>query len=81
MLYLSLQDRMLDRLGDIMTFGCLEKCMECSGGQFVYQVQCNLVAEQYGYYLYLSIIAELSGTTTRLGSAEAILLTQYFIYF
>jgi hypothetical protein len=38
---------MLDRLGDIMTFGCLEKCMECSGGQFVYQVQCNLFANYY----------------------------------
>jgi len=31
------QDRMLDRLCDIMTFGCLESCKECSGGQFVYQ--------------------------------------------
>ncbi len=74
---LSLQDRMLDRLGDIMTFGCLEKCMECSGGQFVYQVQRNLFAEQYGYYLCLSIIAELSGITKRL-SSEAIL---YLIHF
>jgi hypothetical protein len=72
---------MLDRLGDIMTFGCLEKCMECSGGQFVYQVQSNLFAEQYGYQLYLSIIAEPSGISTRIGSAEAVLLTQYFIFF
>ena len=32
------QDRMLDRLGDVMTFGCLEKCLECNGGQLVYQV-------------------------------------------
>jgi hypothetical protein len=70
----SLQDRMLDRLGDIMTFGCLEKCMECSGGQFVYQVQRNLFTK---YHLYLCIIAELSGITKRL-SLEAIL---YFIHF
>lgn len=30
-------DRMLDRLGDIMTFGALKSCRECNGGQFVYQ--------------------------------------------
>jgi len=28
---------MLDRLGDIMTFGALKPCKECNGGQFVYQ--------------------------------------------
>jgi hypothetical protein len=28
--------QMLDRLSDIMTFGCLERCKECKGGQFVY---------------------------------------------
>ena len=32
------QDRALDRLSDVMTFGALEPCKECpSGGQFVYQ--------------------------------------------
>jgi len=31
------EDRALDRLSDIMTFGALEPCMECSGGQLVYQ--------------------------------------------
>ena len=28
---------MLDRLCDIMTFGVLEQCKECNGGQFVYK--------------------------------------------
>jgi len=31
------EERMLDRLADIMTFGSLLPCQECSGGQFVYQ--------------------------------------------
>merc|ERR1719431_1418267 len=31
------EDRALDRLCDIMTFGALEPCMECNGGQLVYQ--------------------------------------------
>jgi len=31
------EDRMLDRLCDIMTFGVLEQCKECNGGQFVYK--------------------------------------------
>jgi len=31
------EDRALDRLCDIMTFGSLEPCTECGGGQFVYQ--------------------------------------------
>jgi len=30
-------DRMLDRLCDLMTFGALEPCTECNGGQLVYQ--------------------------------------------
>ena len=34
---LCMQDRALDRLCDIMTFGSLEPCTECGGGQFVYQ--------------------------------------------
>ena len=33
----KLQDRMLDRLCDILTFGALEPCAECNGGQLVYQ--------------------------------------------
>ena len=28
---------MLDRLGDIMTFGALEPCTECDNGQLVYR--------------------------------------------
>ena len=28
---------MLDRLGDIMTFGALEPCQECQNGQLVYR--------------------------------------------
>ena len=28
---------MLDRLCDILTFGALEPCAECNGGQLVYQ--------------------------------------------
>jgi PADR1 (NUC008) domain. len=28
---------MLDRLSDIMTFGALERCDECQGGQFVFR--------------------------------------------
>ena len=31
------EDRALDRLSDIMTFGALEPCQECGGGQLVYQ--------------------------------------------
>jgi len=31
------EERMLDRLGDVMTFGALLSCQECTGGQFVYQ--------------------------------------------
>ena len=31
------EDRALDRLSDIMTFGALESCGECGGGQLVYQ--------------------------------------------
>jgi poly [ADP-ribose] polymerase len=40
--------QILDRLSDIMTFGALERCEECKGGQFVfcsgvgYQCQGNL---------------------------------------
>ena len=30
-------DKALDRLCDIMTFGALEHCLECNGGQLVYQ--------------------------------------------
>ena len=28
---------MLDRLADCMTFGALERCQECQGGQFVFR--------------------------------------------
>jgi len=31
------EDRMLDRLCDNLTFGALEPCAECNGGQLVYQ--------------------------------------------
>jgi poly [ADP-ribose] polymerase len=31
------EDRMLDRLCDLLTFGGLEPCAECGGGQLVYQ--------------------------------------------
>ena len=31
------EDRALDRLSDVMTFGALEPCQECGGGQLVYQ--------------------------------------------
>ena len=31
------EDRALDRLSDVMTFGALEPCGECGGGQLVYQ--------------------------------------------
>ena len=31
------EEKALDRLSDVMTFGALEPCQECSGGQFVYQ--------------------------------------------
>ena len=32
------EEKALDRLSDVMTFGALEPCKECpSGGQFVYQ--------------------------------------------
>ncbi len=30
-------DKMLDRLADCMTFGALEKCTECQGGQLVFR--------------------------------------------
>ncbi|KAK9891936.1 hypothetical protein WA026_017419 [Henosepilachna vigintioctopunctata] len=30
------EDRILDRLADIMTFGALEPCQVCNGGQYVY---------------------------------------------
>ncbi|PNF21175.1 Poly [ADP-ribose] polymerase [Cryptotermes secundus] len=30
------EERMLDRLSDIMTFGALKRCDECKGGQFVF---------------------------------------------
>ncbi|XP_066991017.2 poly [ADP-ribose] polymerase [Anabrus simplex] len=31
------EDRILDRLADIMTFGALERCPQCKNGQFVYR--------------------------------------------
>ncbi|PSN54639.1 Poly [ADP-ribose] polymerase [Blattella germanica] len=31
------EDKLLDRLADIMTFGVLTPCKECKGGQFVYR--------------------------------------------